>query len=153
MFAFFLNQIDKDIDQKYNLSSDMKMNTLRSLTLGKVTGTSAGHAGLDEEVLRAGSKGFIGCLSSVQFNHLTPLKTAILNHGSSLVHVLGNLVESNCGALADSTTSQSASGEFNSIDVNHAWLHNMDFIYVSISTQCIRKLLSFPTFCYITALL
>uniref|UniRef100_A0AAZ3R6L6 Contactin-associated protein-like 5 n=1 Tax=Oncorhynchus tshawytscha TaxID=74940 RepID=A0AAZ3R6L6_ONCTS len=102
-------QIDKDIDQKYNLSSDMKMNTLRSLTLGKVTGTSAGHAGLDEEVLRAGSKGFIGCLSSVQFNHLTPLKTAILSRGSSLVHVLGNLVESNCGALADSTTSQSAS--------------------------------------------
>uniref|UniRef100_A0A8C7CZD2 Contactin-associated protein-like 5 n=1 Tax=Oncorhynchus kisutch TaxID=8019 RepID=A0A8C7CZD2_ONCKI len=82
------------------------------------------------EVLRAGSKGFIGCLSSVLFNHLTPLKTAILNHGSSLVHVLGNLVESNCGALADSTTSQSTSGEFNSIDVNHVWLHNMDFIYV-----------------------
>ncbi|CDQ89255.1 unnamed protein product [Oncorhynchus mykiss] len=102
-------QIDKDINQKYNLSSDLKMNTLRSLTLGKVTATSAGHAGLAEEVLRAGSKGFIGCLSSVQFNHLTPLKTAILNHGSSLVHVLGNLVESNCGALADSTTSQSTS--------------------------------------------
>ncbi|XP_038835393.1 contactin-associated protein-like 5 [Salvelinus namaycush] len=95
-------QIDKDIIQKYNLFSDMKMNTLRSLTLGKVTVTSAGHAGLAEEVIRAGSKGFIGCLSSVQFNHLTPLKTAILNHGSSLVHVLGNLVESNCGALADS---------------------------------------------------
>uniref|UniRef100_A0A4W5P432 Contactin associated protein-like 5b n=1 Tax=Hucho hucho TaxID=62062 RepID=A0A4W5P432_9TELE len=103
--------VQVSIDQKYNLSSDMKMNTLRSLTLGKVTGTSAGHAGLAEEVLRAGSKGFIGCLSSVQFNHLTPLKTAILKHGSSLVHVLGNLVESNCGALADSTTSQSASGE------------------------------------------
>ncbi|XP_041726224.2 contactin-associated protein-like 5 [Coregonus clupeaformis] len=100
-------QIDKDIDQKYNLSSDTKMNTLRTVTLGKVTGTSAGLAGLDEEVLRAGSKGFIGCLSSVQFNHLTPLKTAILNHGSSLVRVLGNLVESNCGALA--ATSQSAS--------------------------------------------
>uniref|UniRef100_A0A8C8M103 Contactin associated protein-like 5b n=1 Tax=Oncorhynchus tshawytscha TaxID=74940 RepID=A0A8C8M103_ONCTS len=122
--------VQVNIDQKYNLSSDMKMNTLRSLTLGKVTGTSAGHAGLDEEVLRAGSKGFIGCLSSVQFNHLTPLKTAILSRGSSLVHVLGNLVESNCGALADSTTSQSASGEFNSIDVNHVRLHNMDFIYV-----------------------
>uniref|UniRef100_A0A8C7D3F0 Contactin-associated protein-like 5 n=1 Tax=Oncorhynchus kisutch TaxID=8019 RepID=A0A8C7D3F0_ONCKI len=122
--------VQVNIDQKYNLSSDLKMNTLRSLTLGKVTATSAGHAGLAEEVLRAGSKGFIGCLSSVLFNHLTPLKTAILNHGSSLVHVLGNLVESNCGALADSTTSQSTSGEFNSIDVNHVWLHNMDFIYV-----------------------
>uniref|UniRef100_A0A4W5QPQ6 Contactin associated protein-like 5b n=1 Tax=Hucho hucho TaxID=62062 RepID=A0A4W5QPQ6_9TELE len=122
--------VQVNIDQKYNLSSDMKMNTLRSLTLGKVTGTSAGHAGLDEEVLRAGSKGFIGCLSSVQFNHLTPLKTAILSRGSSLVHVLGNLVESNCGALADSATSQSASGEFNSIDVYHVRLNNTDLIYV-----------------------
>ncbi|XP_019897612.1 contactin-associated protein-like 5 isoform X3 [Esox lucius] len=102
-------QIDKDTDQKYNLSSDTKMNTLRSLTLGKLTSTSAGLADLDEEVLWAGSRGFIGCLSSVQFNHLTPLKAAILNRGSSLVRVLGNLVESNCGALADSTTSQSIS--------------------------------------------
>ncbi|KAL1021813.1 hypothetical protein UPYG_G00018400 [Umbra pygmaea] len=100
-------RIDKDVDQKYNLSSDTKMNTLRFLILGKVTSTSAGHAGLDEAVLWAGSKGFIGCLSSVQFNQLTPLKAAILNRGSSLVRVLGNLVESNCGALADSTTSQS----------------------------------------------
>ncbi|KAJ8003635.1 hypothetical protein DPEC_G00150380 [Dallia pectoralis] len=102
-------QIDKGIVQKYNLSSDTKMNTLRSLTLGKLTSTSAGRGGLDEEVLWAGSRGFIGCLSSVRFNHLTPLKAAILNRDSSLVRVLGNPVESNCGALADSTTSQSIS--------------------------------------------
>uniref|UniRef100_A0A8C2L2D9 Contactin associated protein-like 5b n=1 Tax=Cyprinus carpio TaxID=7962 RepID=A0A8C2L2D9_CYPCA len=43
-----------------------------SLTLGKVT------AGVDEEVLQAGSRGFIGCLSSVQFNHLAPLKASWL---------------------------------------------------------------------------
>uniref|UniRef100_A0A6Q2ZBP8 Contactin associated protein-like 5a n=1 Tax=Esox lucius TaxID=8010 RepID=A0A6Q2ZBP8_ESOLU len=104
--------VQVNTDQKYNLSSDTKMNTLRSLTLGKLTSTSAGLADLDEEVLWAGSRGFIGCLSSVQFNHLTPLKAAILNRGSSLVRVLGNLVESNCGALADSTTSQSISGKY-----------------------------------------
>uniref|UniRef100_A0A673L8H5 Contactin-associated protein-like 5 n=1 Tax=Sinocyclocheilus rhinocerous TaxID=307959 RepID=A0A673L8H5_9TELE len=75
----------------------------KSLTLGKVT------AGVDEEVLQAGSRGFIGCLSSVQFNHLAPIKAAILNRGSSLVSVLGNLVESNCGELADKSSSRSLS--------------------------------------------
>lgn len=73
--------------------------------------TSSGGVGVDEEVLRAGSRGFIGCLSSVQFNHLAPLKAAILNRGSSLVSVLGNLVESNCGELADRSHSHSLSGK------------------------------------------
>uniref|UniRef100_A0A8C7KRU7 Contactin-associated protein-like 5 n=1 Tax=Oncorhynchus kisutch TaxID=8019 RepID=A0A8C7KRU7_ONCKI len=58
---------------------------------------------VDEEVMRAGSKGFIGCLSSVQFNHMAPLKAVLLNRGSSLVTVRGHLVESNCGTLADLT--------------------------------------------------
>uniref|UniRef100_A0AAR2KTR4 Contactin associated protein family member 5b n=1 Tax=Pygocentrus nattereri TaxID=42514 RepID=A0AAR2KTR4_PYGNA len=75
-----------------------------------------GRAGVDEEVLQAGSRGFIGCLSSVQFNHLAPLKAAILNRGSSLVSVLGNLVESNCGELADKSSSRSLSGELQLIN-------------------------------------
>uniref|UniRef100_A0A8C7S7D7 Contactin associated protein-like 5a n=1 Tax=Oncorhynchus mykiss TaxID=8022 RepID=A0A8C7S7D7_ONCMY len=66
---------------------------------------------VDEEVMQAGSKGFIGCLSSVQFNHMAPLKAALLNRGSSLVSVRGHLVESNCGAPADSTTSHPLSGK------------------------------------------
>ncbi|XP_076869296.1 contactin-associated protein-like 5 [Brachyhypopomus gauderio] len=98
-------QVDKDINQKYKLSTDRELNMIRSLTLGRVTG----RAGLDEEVLQAGSRGFIGCLSSVQFNHLAPLKAAILNRGSSLISVLGNLVESNCGELADKSSSHSLS--------------------------------------------
>uniref|UniRef100_W5L3K4 Contactin associated protein-like 5b n=1 Tax=Astyanax mexicanus TaxID=7994 RepID=W5L3K4_ASTMX len=97
-------QVDKDINQKYRLSTDRELNMIRSLTLGKVT-----RAGVDEEVLQAGSRGFIGCLSSVQFNHLAPLKAAILNRGSSLISVLGNLVESNCGELADKSSSHSLS--------------------------------------------
>ncbi|XP_035531842.1 contactin-associated protein-like 5 [Morone saxatilis] len=59
-----------------------------------------------EEVLLAGSKGFIGCLSSVQFNHVAPLKAALLNRGSSLITIRGPLMQSNCGALADSITSK-----------------------------------------------
>uniref|UniRef100_A0A8C7M2C0 Contactin associated protein-like 5a n=1 Tax=Oncorhynchus mykiss TaxID=8022 RepID=A0A8C7M2C0_ONCMY len=98
-------QIDQDIHRKYTLSSDAELILIRSLTLGKVIGEN-----FDEEVMQAGSKGFIGCLSSVQFNHVAPLKAALLNRGSSLVSVRGHLVESNCGVLADSTTSHPLSG-------------------------------------------
>uniref|UniRef100_A0A8C1KM99 Contactin associated protein-like 5a n=1 Tax=Cyprinus carpio TaxID=7962 RepID=A0A8C1KM99_CYPCA len=62
---------------------------------------------LDDEVAHAGSKGFIGCFSSVQYNHVAPLKAALLNRGSSLVSIRGHLLESNCGALADLSTSVS----------------------------------------------
>uniref|UniRef100_A0A3P8ZH66 Contactin associated protein-like 5a n=1 Tax=Esox lucius TaxID=8010 RepID=A0A3P8ZH66_ESOLU len=71
-----------------------------------------GGENFDEEVMQAGSKGFIGCLSSVQFNHVAPLKAALLNRGSSLVSVRGHLEESNCGLLADSTTSHPLSAFF-----------------------------------------
>ncbi|XP_071771916.1 contactin-associated protein-like 5 [Centroberyx gerrardi] len=94
-------QIDQDIHRKYTLSSDAELILIRSLTLGKVIG----RENFNEEVMQAGSKGFIGCLSSVQFNHVAPLKAALLNRGSSLVTIRGPLVQSNCGALADSTTS------------------------------------------------
>ncbi|XP_064800684.1 contactin-associated protein-like 5 [Oncorhynchus masou masou] len=99
-------QIDKDMNLKYSLSSDAELISIKSLTLGKVTGVDA----VDEEVMRAGSKGFIGCLSSVQFNHMAPLKAVLQNRGSSLVTVRGHLVESNCGTLADLTILHSQSG-------------------------------------------
>ncbi|KAM9347809.1 contactin-associated protein-like 5 [Symphorus nematophorus] len=94
-------QIDQDIHRKYTLSSDAELILIRSLTLGKVIRRD----NFQEEVVLAGSKGFIGCLSSVQFNHVAPLKAALLNRGSSLVTIRGPLVQSNCGALADSITS------------------------------------------------
>uniref|UniRef100_A0A3B4VIB6 Contactin-associated protein-like 5 n=1 Tax=Seriola dumerili TaxID=41447 RepID=A0A3B4VIB6_SERDU len=80
--------------------------TSQSLTLGKVI---RGDNCLDE-VVEAGSRGFIGCLSSVQFNHMAPLKALLLNRGSSLVTVRGPLVQSNCGALADSIKSHNLRG-------------------------------------------
>ncbi|KAJ3592556.1 hypothetical protein NHX12_007683 [Muraenolepis orangiensis] len=94
--------IDKDMDLRYSLSTDAELISIKSLTLGKVTGADVA----DAAVRQAGLKGFIGCLSSVQFNHVAPLKAALLNRGSSLVSVRGQLVESNCGALADSKVSE-----------------------------------------------
>lgn len=67
---------------------------------------------MDDEVAHAGSKGFVGCFSSVQYNHVAPLKAALLNRGSSLVSIRGHLLESNCGALADLSTSVSRLGKF-----------------------------------------
>ncbi|GAA6095802.1 contactin-associated protein-like 5 isoform X2 [Tachysurus ichikawai] len=95
-------QVDQD-NKKYTLSQDTDFNSMRSLTLGKITETEA----LDDEVAQAGSKGFVGCFSSVQYNHVAPLKAALLNRGSSLVSIRGQLLESNCGALADLSTTKS----------------------------------------------
>uniref|UniRef100_A0A8B9LFK3 Contactin associated protein-like 5a n=1 Tax=Astyanax mexicanus TaxID=7994 RepID=A0A8B9LFK3_ASTMX len=72
-----------------------------------------GNEALDEEVAQAGSRGFVGCFSSVQYNHIAPLKAALLNRGSSLVNIRGHLLESNCGALADLSTSRSQAGKDN----------------------------------------
>uniref|UniRef100_A0A8C5A226 Contactin associated protein-like 5a n=1 Tax=Gadus morhua TaxID=8049 RepID=A0A8C5A226_GADMO len=63
------------------------------------------------EVREAGLRGFVGCLSSVQFNHLAPLKVALLHRGSSLLSIRGALEESNCVALAESATSHSLLGK------------------------------------------
>ncbi|MBN3304064.1 CNTP5 protein, partial [Amia calva] len=95
-------QIDQDVNTKYSLSSDTELNAIKSLSLGKVTDS----AGVDQEVVLARLKGFLGCLSSVQFNQVAPLKVALLRGGSSLVTVRGRLVESNCGAasMADLNT-------------------------------------------------
>ncbi|XP_008288773.1 contactin-associated protein-like 5 [Stegastes partitus] len=93
-------QIDQDIHRKYTLSSDAELILIRSLTLGKVTRME----NLNEEVVQAAAKGFVGCLSSVQFNHVAPLKAALTNRGSSLITIRGPLVQSNCGALAESTS-------------------------------------------------
>ncbi|KAM3608350.1 uncharacterized protein V6R79_023575 [Siganus canaliculatus] len=93
-------QIDQDIHTKYTLSSDAELILIRSLTLGKVNG----RENFNEKVMQAASKGFVGCLSSVQFNHVAPLKAALTNRGSSLVTIRGPLVQSNCGALAESTS-------------------------------------------------
>uniref|UniRef100_A0A8C7S4B6 Contactin associated protein-like 5a n=1 Tax=Oncorhynchus mykiss TaxID=8022 RepID=A0A8C7S4B6_ONCMY len=111
--------IDQDIHRKYTLSSDAELILIRSLTLGIVVGEN-----VDEEVMQAGSKGFIGCLSSVQFNHMAPLKAALLNRGSSLVSVRGHLVESNCGAPADSTTSHPLSDQAAKTNKDNISLHD-----------------------------
>ncbi|MBN3282086.1 CNTP5 protein, partial [Polyodon spathula] len=124
-------QIDQKVNTKYSLTSDTEFNSIKSLTLGKVTDSP----GLDEEVRVAGAQGFIGCLSSVQYNHIAPLKAALHHHRSSVVTVKGRLVESSCGStsMADLntfTTTHSLSG--NTQDQTQLKMNATNYRLVSI---------------------
>ncbi|XP_062455111.1 contactin-associated protein-like 4 [Rhea pennata] len=97
-------EVNQNEKMKFILSSGTEFNAIKSLTLGKILENSD----IDEETMKANSQGFIGCLSSVQFNHIAPLKAA-LHHSSSVpIVVKGRFTESNCGTLtgADSTSSE-----------------------------------------------
>ncbi|XP_042698984.2 contactin-associated protein-like 5 isoform X3 [Chrysemys picta bellii] len=77
--------------------------------------------GLDSEVLKANSHGFMGCLSSVQYNHIAPLKAALRHPSIAPVTVKGSLTESSCGYIAEAdvntiTTVYSSSDPFGKSD-------------------------------------
>ncbi|XP_072881480.1 contactin-associated protein-like 5 isoform X2 [Hemitrygon akajei] len=113
-------KIDQFATMKYNLPSDtnLEFNAVISLILGKIMDSD----NVDEEVLRENTEGFIGCLSSVQFNGIAPLKVALHQPSSPTISIKGHLVESNCGssALSESkafTTSYSFTDHSGAIDV------------------------------------
>nr|XP_009934996.1 PREDICTED: contactin-associated protein-like 4 [Opisthocomus hoazin] len=97
-------EVNQKERMKFILSSGTEFNAIKSLTLGKILENSD----VDEETMKANSQGFIGCLSSVQFNHIAPLKAALHHSRSAPVVVKGHVTESNCGTLtgADSTSSE-----------------------------------------------
>ena len=75
----------------------------------------AEHLGLDSEVAKANIMGFVGCLSSVQYNQVAPLKAALRHATIAPVTVQGTLTESSCGSVVDVdvhavTTVDSSSG-------------------------------------------
>ncbi|XP_060227590.1 contactin-associated protein like 5-1-like isoform X2 [Meriones unguiculatus] len=90
-------QIDQQLFS-YKFSPGAEFRTARSLILGKVTET----LGLDLEVARANILGFVGCLSSVQYNHIAPLKAALRHASIAPVIVQGTLTESSCGFMVNS---------------------------------------------------
>ncbi|ELW64280.1 Contactin-associated protein like 5-2 [Tupaia chinensis] len=77
--------------------------------------SSSENIGLDSEVAKANTLGFVGCLSSVQYNHIAPLKAALRHATIAPVTVQGTLTASSCGSMMDSdvnavTTVHSSSG-------------------------------------------
>uniref|UniRef100_A0ABI7WRA3 Contactin associated protein family member 5 n=1 Tax=Felis catus TaxID=9685 RepID=A0ABI7WRA3_FELCA len=110
-------QVDQHLRLSYNFSPEVEFRAIRSLTLGKVTE----HLGLDSEVAKANIMGFVGCLSSVQYNQVAPLKAALRHATIAPVTVQGTLTESSCGSVVDAdvnavTTVDSSSDPFGKTD-------------------------------------
>ncbi|KAG7280774.1 hypothetical protein CRUP_037704 [Coryphaenoides rupestris] len=87
-------QVDQHVREDFNLTSDVELNAVESLALGRVQVSSE----LDPDMAALASKGFTGCLSGVHFNSVSPLKAALLHPDTSPVSVTGLLAWSDCGA-------------------------------------------------------
>ncbi|KAI4544287.1 hypothetical protein MG293_004553 [Ovis ammon polii] len=110
-------QMDHQLRLSYNFSPEVEFRAIRSLTLGKITE----NLGLDAEVAKANALGFVGCLASVQYNHITPLKAALRHSTTAPITIQGALTESSCASLMDSdvnavTTVHSSSDLFGKTD-------------------------------------
>ncbi|XP_056591110.1 contactin-associated protein-like 5 isoform X1 [Triplophysa dalaica] len=95
-----LVQIDNTITQQYSLSPSPALSPVRTVILGRIQGGDV----TDKALVQAGSRGFIGCFSSVQFNQAYPLKEALQNSQSPLVTVIGRLEASSCGTISSPNT-------------------------------------------------
>ncbi|KAM9320182.1 contactin-associated protein-like 5 [Gastrophryne carolinensis] len=110
-------QIDKSVKQRHTFSSEIYFKTIKSITLGKILD----NPGLDTEISRANAFGFIGCLSSVQYNQVPPLKAALRHPSLAPVTVTGTLSECKCGSVTERdispiTTTYSSSDPFDNKD-------------------------------------
>ncbi|XP_032699830.1 contactin-associated protein-like 5 isoform X3 [Lontra canadensis] len=110
-------QVDRQLRLSYNFSPEVEFRAIRSLILGKVRE----HVGLDSVVAKANTLGFVGCLSSVQYNQVAPLKAALRHTTIAPVTVHGTLTESSCGSMMDVdvnavTTVHSSSDPFGKTD-------------------------------------
>ncbi|XP_059022582.1 contactin-associated protein-like 5 isoform X2 [Mustela lutreola] len=110
-------QVDQQLRLSYNFSPEVEFRAVRSLILGKVRE----HVGLDSVVAKANTLGFVGCLSSVQYNQVAPLKAALRHTTIAPVTVHGTLTESSCGSMMDAdvnavTTVHSSSDPFGKTD-------------------------------------
>ncbi|KAG7512883.1 contactin-associated protein-like 4 [Solea senegalensis] len=89
-------QIDQNPKEEFNLTSDVEFNGIRLMVLGRLYNSGE----MDPELAQLSSLGFIGCLSAVLFNSISPLKAALLHPDTSPVIVTGPLVQSICGSMS-----------------------------------------------------
>ncbi|XP_067825401.1 contactin-associated protein 1 [Heptranchias perlo] len=83
------------VRDRISLWGDKNFDSPKSLFLGRVMEVGV----LDAEIQSFNTPGFTGCLAGVSFNGIVPLKAALRTDTNQTVDVLGELVESNCGAL------------------------------------------------------
>uniref|UniRef100_A0A8C0WP19 Contactin associated protein like 3 n=1 Tax=Castor canadensis TaxID=51338 RepID=A0A8C0WP19_CASCN len=91
-------QVNQKEWRQVSLSSGMEFKAIKSLVLGRIL-EPGGH--LDTDTLQAGTHGFVGCLSTLQFGHVAPLKAVLHTEHTS---VQGPVTASNCGASTGDIT-------------------------------------------------
>ncbi|XP_037671736.1 contactin-associated protein-like 4 isoform X2 [Choloepus didactylus] len=87
-------EIDENASRQVHLSSGTEFSAVKSLVLGRIFEPSD----VDQETALAGTQGFTGCLSAVQFSHVAPLKAALHPSHPEPVTVTGHVTESSCAA-------------------------------------------------------
>ncbi|XP_058551846.1 contactin-associated protein-like 3 isoform X3 [Neofelis nebulosa] len=80
-------EVNQNARRQAILSSGTEFNAVKSLTLGTVLEPP----GADPDTLRAGARGFTGCLSAVRFGPAAPLKAALRPGGPAPVTVRGHV--------------------------------------------------------------
>uniref|UniRef100_A0A5F8GRP0 Contactin associated protein family member 5 n=1 Tax=Monodelphis domestica TaxID=13616 RepID=A0A5F8GRP0_MONDO len=81
------------------------------------------YLGLDVEVSKVNTIGFVGCLSSVQYNHIAPLKAALRHPSIAPVSVKGILVEANCRSVMEA--------DINTVTTHGSW-HTENIIKILV---------------------
>ncbi|XP_039077040.1 contactin-associated protein-like 3 [Hyaena hyaena] len=82
-------EVNRNARRHVLLSSGTEFNAIKSLTLGTILEPPGAHP--DPDTLRAGARGFTGCLSSVRFGPAAPLKAALRPGGPASVTVRGRV--------------------------------------------------------------
>ncbi|KAM5260278.1 contactin-associated protein-like 3 isoform 3-T3 [Hipposideros larvatus] len=85
-------EVNQNARKKVILLSGTEFNAVKSLTLG----TILEHPAVDPDTLRAGARGFTGCLSAVRFGPTTPLKAALRPGAPAPVIVRGQVAVASC---------------------------------------------------------
>ncbi|KAJ1058970.1 hypothetical protein K5549_001464 [Capra hircus] len=85
--AVMFVEVNQNARRQVILSSGTEFNAVKSLMLG----TILEPLGADPDTLRAGARGFTGCLSAVRFGPAVPLKAALRSGGHSQVTVRGHV--------------------------------------------------------------
>ncbi|XP_041420593.1 contactin-associated protein-like 4 isoform X1 [Xenopus laevis] len=99
-------EVNKYTAVKFSLTSSTAFKAVQFLTLGKIL---AENVDVDLETMKANANGFIGCLSSMHFSHIFPLRTVFYHDKSPQVITTGHISESSCGSVngIESTSSES----------------------------------------------
>ncbi|XP_004701956.1 contactin-associated protein-like 4 [Echinops telfairi] len=88
-------EMNQKTRRQVSLSSGTEFHAIKSLVLGRIP-EPGGH--VDADTAQAGARGFAGCLSSLQFERVAPLKAALSPRRPMGTSLWGPVAASRCGA-------------------------------------------------------